>query len=327
MTASALRVLTVTNMYPTRDRPTLGTFVAEQVASLRDRGLDVDVSFIDGPARTANYLAGPRDVRRALAAKSYDLVHAHYVFSGLIAAAAGLGMRSRLPLVLTHHGIEAQQGWTAPMCRLASRLADLTIATSPRVAEGLGTTDATIIPCGVDTALFRPVAQAEARQALNLPSDQRLVIFVGAPRPEKRIPLIQAAMMRLQQVVPDSELLLVHGQPREMIPLYMGAADVLVLASVAEGSPMVVREAMACNLPVVSTAVGDVPQLFAGLPGHFIAAPDAGDLAGKMQAALAFGQRTAGRARILPWSLDGVAAKIEAVYRDVLDRSRMREQS
>ena len=314
--AEQLRVLTVTNLCPAPpDRPTLGTFVAEQVASLRKRGLDVDVLFVDGPANTWNYLRGPAELWASLRRKRYDLIHAHYVFTGLIAR-----LQWRLPLVVTQHGIEAQQGWTAPLCRLSSRLADATIVTSPAVAAGLGLPDVTILPCGVDTDLFRPAPQAEARHQVGLPADQPVILFVGAPRPEKRLPLIEAAVARLQETQPAARLTCVHNEPREVVARYLNAADVLILASVAEGAPMVVREAMACNLPVVSTDVGDVAELFGGLPGHFIAAPTPDDLAAKLAAALAFRGRTAGRARVLPWSLDAVAAQIERFYRELLQR-------
>lgn len=308
-----LRVLVVTNMYPTAARPLLGTFVAEQVASLQARGIVADVLFVDGPGSIWNYVRGPRDLCRALQGASYHLIHAHYVFSGLIART-----QRRLPIVLTHHGIEAQRGWTAPLCRLASRLADTTIATSAAVARGLGLPGVTILPCGVDTELFRPMSKPEARAKLGLPAAQPLVLFLGAPRPEKRLPLIEAAVGRLQADMPDAALLRVHDTPREVVPLFLNAADVLVLASVAEGSPMAVREAMACNLPVVSTDVGDVRELFGDLPGHFVAAGEVDHLAARLKAALAFDGRTAGRERILPWSLAGVAEKLEAIYREVV---------
>ncbi len=309
------RVLVLTNMYPTPDRPIHGTFVAEQVESLRRCGLQVDVLFVDGPASRLNYLRGVRDLHRKLREASYDLIHAHYVFGGIIALT-----QRRLPIVLTQHGIEAQMGWTAPLCRLTSRLADATIVTSPAVAAAIGLPAVAIVPCGVDTELFQPGPRAEARDALGLPADAPLALFVGAPRPEKRLPLIRQAIARLQASLPAAKLVTAHTEPRARIPLYMNACDVLVLASIAEGAPMVVREAMACNLPVVSTDVGDVRALFEGLPGHFIAAATADDLAEQIRRALAFGQRTGGRSRILPWALDSVARQIVEIYRQVLAR-------
>jgi glycosyltransferase involved in cell wall biosynthesis len=316
-THSQLRILFVTNMYPAPARPIHGTFVAEQAASLRRRGAAVDVLFVDGPADRMNYLRGIGELHTMLRTRSYDLIHAHYVFSGLIART-----QWRLPIVLTHHGIEAQQGWTAPLCRLTSRLVDRTIATSPAVARGLGLPGVTVVPCGVDTDLFAPLPAAVARMRLGLPSDAPLILFAGTPRPEKRLPLIQAAVGRLREQRPEVQLILAHTEPRERMALYMNACDVLALASVAEGSPMVVREAMACNLPVVSTDVGDVAALFDGLPGHYLAAADADDLAARLAAALAFGGRTAGRERILPWSLDAVAARLETIYHEAAAKAQ-----
>ncbi|PKO24160.1 MAG: hypothetical protein CVU38_00290 [Chloroflexi bacterium HGW-Chloroflexi-1] len=313
-----LRVLVVTNMFPTADRPVMGSFVAEQVASLRCRGLVLDVLFVDGPGSKINYASGLSDVRRIALSAPYGLIHAHYVFSAMLTIASTAMARCQLPIVVTQHGIEAQQGWTAPLCRWTSRRTAYTIATSSRVAAALPGVRQEVIPCGVDTDLFRPLPRDIARQALGLPADTPLVLFVGDPRPEKRIPLIQAAVARLQVRLPAARLLLVHGEPRERIPLYMSACDVLVLASTAEGSPMVVREALACDLPVVSTDVGDVPELLDGLAGCHIAAATEEDLADKLAQSLTRRARSTSRARILPWSLDGVAEKIEAVYRKVI---------
>jgi teichuronic acid biosynthesis glycosyltransferase TuaC len=257
----------------------------------------------------------------------------------------------RLPVVLTQHGIEAQTGWTAPLSRWTSRRVAHTIATSPVVSDALQAPRTTIIPCGVDTDLFCPGDRGAARLALGLPEATPLVLFVGDPRPEKRLSLIKDAFEGLQKQIPTAQLLLIHDEPRERMPLYMNASDVLVLASVAEGSPMVVREALACNLPVVSTDVGDVKELISGLAGCHIAQPEAADLADKLGLALesmravrdgvptgglplkdeshglratqggansGSSGRTDGRARILPWSLDAVAERIESVYRQVL---------
>lgn len=329
-----LRVLTVTNMYPQSNRPQLGTFVAEEVESLRRCGVCIDVHFIDGPASKRHYFTGTGALVRSLAADGpYDLVHAHYVFCGLIAlfAMRSLPAQSRLPIVLTQHGIETQVGWTAPVSRFASRRVDFTIATSQRVAAAVGGSANSsegrlaVIPCGVDTDVFRPIPKAAAREALGLPASPPIVLFVGAPRPEKRLPLIREAYALLRHQLPEVRLLLIHNEPRERVALYMNAADVLVLASIAEGSPMVVREALACNLSVVSTDVGDVGDLLAGLPRCHLSNGRPEDLAALLKRSLlADGAREAalatGRERILPWSLPAVAGRIEQVYRHVLER-------
>lgn len=332
-----LRVLTVTNMYPTPAYPMFGIFVAEQVASLRRRGLDVDVLFVNGKegGRQA-YLRGFGRVRGAVARGAYDLVHAHYVFSGIMAFGQGqlpFGRRP-LPIVLTQHGIETQRGWTAPLCRWTSRRVDRTIATSDRVQAALGLPGVNVLPCGVDTELFRPAPAADARAALGLPQDKKLVLFAGMRRPEKRLDLIEAAVARVQAAsAPDlmvgaegsrassgaaAELVVAHNEPHDRMPLYMNACDVLILASDGEGSPMVIKEAMACGLPIVSVDVGDIAKVIGGTAGCYVVERDVPALADGLLSALGFGRRTEGRAAIMHLSLDAIAARLEEIYRDVL---------
>ena len=321
-----MRILVVTNMYPTPAAPMFGIFVAEQVASLAGRGLALDVLFVDGSAGWGEYLAGLGRVRAAIAAGDYDLVHAHYVFSGLLALASSLplGKKRRVPVILTHHGIEVQRGWTAPLCRWTSGRVARTIVTSRRVQAALGRADAKIVPCGVDTALFRPLPRAECRAGLGLPAEGPLVLFAGVRRPEKRFDRVEAAVARLQAARPGVQLVVAEREPHERMPIYMNACDALILASEAEGSPMVIKEAMACNLPIVAVDVGDVAEVIGGTAGCFLSGADPDALAGRLAEALDFGGRTAGRTVILegrnglPLSLAAVAERIETIYREVI---------
>ena len=319
-----LRVLTVTNMYPTPTAPMSGIFVAEQVASLRKRGLDVDVLLVNGVEEGwGAYVQGFGRIRQALRQAHYDLVHAHYVFSGDLLIGQRLLPGVRLPpVVLTQHGIETQIGWTPPLCRWTSRRVTRSIATSRRVERALGLPDVTILPCGVDTDLFQPMPLAEARAALGLAQTGRLVLFAGmAQRPEKRFDLVKAAVARLQELLPETALIVADGELHERIPLFMNACDVLILASTAEGSPMVIKEAMACNLPIVSVPVGDVEEVIGSTPGCYLAEPNAESLASQLALALAFGGRAQGRSAIVrTLSLDAIAARLEALYLDTVTR-------
>ncbi len=316
-----LRILTVTNMYPTPTAPMSGIFVEEQVASLRRRGLAVDVLVVNGVEEGwGAYLRGFWRIRRALQATEYDLVHAHYVFSGdlLIGQRWLPGVRVP-PVVLTQHGPETQIGWTPPLCRWTSRRVARTLATSRRVEQALGLPGVVILPCGSDTDLFQPRPAAEARVALGLPLEAPLVLFCGMPqRPEKRFDLVQAAVDRLRETRPEVRLIVAAGEPHERIPLFMNACDALILASSAEGSPMVIKEAMACNLPIVSVPVGDVEEVIGGTAGCYVAEPEAGALAVALGQALDFGGRTQGRAAISHLSLAAIAERIEQVYWETL---------
>lgn len=310
----ALKVLVVTNMYPTEAYPAFGTFVQEQVASLRALGVNIDVLFINPREGKVNYLRGPFRLRRQMATDTYDLIHAHYVFCGLIAAT-----QRRLPVVLTHHGIETLSGWTAPLSRWVSRMVDMTIVTSPQMAQRMPART-TVIPCGIDLDVFRPIPQAEARRELGLPAEKKLVLFAGELRPEKRIELAQAAVNRLNAMGEPVELIVVAGQPHYRVPLYMNACDALVLVSDFEGSPMVIKEAMACGLPIVSTDVGDVAQVIGDTAGCYLCQQDVADVAEKLYRALMFGRRTAGRAKVEHLSQRRIAEQILDVYREVLHR-------
>jgi glycosyltransferase involved in cell wall biosynthesis len=305
-----------------------GIFVAEQVTALERCGNEVDVLFLDGINDGMRaYAAGFGRVRRALEGRRYDIVHAHYVFSGLVALGGGLAARPsrRPPVVLTHHGIETQMGWTAPLCRLSSRFVARTIATSERVRDALGRPDAAVIPCGVDTDLFAPMPRAEARRLLSLAPDAPLVLFAGMRRPEKRFDLIQAAFEQARSNGrPDARLVVAEHEAHERMPLFMNACDALVLASEAEGSPMVIKEAMACNLPIVSVDVGDVKQVCAGMDGCFVVERTVEELARGIDAALTFGGRTAGRRAVERLSLSATTAELLRVYGSVARRSAKR---
>ena len=310
-----MRVLMLTNMYPYEDDPSFGTFVYEQVRALRGLGVEVDVLFVDGRSSRWNYLLGHPRLWRQLALVEYDLIHAHYVFSGLIARA-----QWKLPIVQSFHApgqSETYQGW---LCRRLAPLVDAVIVTSKDHKARLGHAAAHIVPCGVDMDLFAPLAKDEARSQLGWDLDRKVLLWVGDPRPEKRIDLAQATYALLTARRQEVDLRVVTKQPHQAVPTYMNAADVLVLTSDHEGSPVVIKEAMACNLPIVSTAVGDVPEVIAGVEGCFLASQSPTDLADKVEVALAFGRRTRGREAIRHLQTSEEARRIVDIYREVLRR-------
>src|SRR5579872_292919 len=156
-----MRVLTVTNMFPTERSPQFGIFVQEQVNSIRALGHEVDVLFInarEGHLRYKGYAAGVPRLWARLRRSRYDVIHAHYVFSGMIARA-----QRSAPLVLTHHGPELVDPWQGPLCRWTRSWADRTIVVAPWMVPVLGLDDVDVIPCGIDLSLFQSMDQTEAR--------------------------------------------------------------------------------------------------------------------------------------------------------------------
>ncbi len=306
-----LRVLTVTNMWPTAAAPQFGIFVKRQVEEVRRMGLDVDVLFVNGRESRANYVRGFGELRRALRRRRYDVVHADYVFSGLIARA-----QLRCPIVLAHHGIEVLRSWQAPLCWITSRVVDAVIVRSDQMRERLGLPQAELLPYGVDLGVFQPRARSEARRLLSLPLDLKLVLFVGEARPEKRLDIAEKAVALL----PDVRLRQVCGESPDTVALFLSAADVLVLPSDNEGSPNVVAEAMACNLPIVAVDVGAVRELIGGTDGCFIARRTPKDFAAKIRLVLERGERTDGRRHIEPLAWSNVTPRLIDVYERVAAR-------
>jgi glycosyltransferase involved in cell wall biosynthesis len=308
-----MQVLVVTNMYPTARNPVLGIFVKQQVDSLRARGVDVDVLFVDGPASKLNYLVGIPRLARQLCAKRYDLIHAHYHFSGYVARA-----QLSVPIVLTHHGPEVVAGWEKPLTKLITPLVDAVIAVSPEVKTILRDPRIRVIPCGVDLELFAPADQLASRRALGLPEDRPLVLWPHARNRRKRLDRAEKAVELLRQRIPEAELVVASGLPPERVPIYMNACDAFLLTSESEGSPQTVKEAMACNLPVVAVDVGDVADLIRGTDGCYLASPAPPDLARQLEAALRRQQRTNGREAMRAYSLPAIADRIIEVYGDTL---------
>jgi glycosyltransferase involved in cell wall biosynthesis len=308
-----LRVLAVTNMWPVPGAPQFGIFVERQVAALRRAGVDVDVLFVNGRASRLNYLRGFAELRQRVRRQRYDLVHATYVFSGLIARA-----QLRHPVVLTHTGIEVLESWQAPLSWAVSRVVDAVVVRSEEMHERLGLPTAAVIPSGVDFDVFRPEPRHEAREALGLDPETRIVLFVGEPRPEKRLDVIQGAVEMLRRDDPRVSLIQLCGKPQEELARYLSAADVLALPSNNEGSPGAVKEAMACNLPVVAADVGDVRQVIDGTEGCYLAARTPEDFARKISLVFERGGRTDGRMRIEWLSWPRVTARLLDVYRGVL---------
>jgi teichuronic acid biosynthesis glycosyltransferase TuaC len=174
-----------------------------------------------------------------------------------------------------------------------------------------------VIPNGVNFKILKSIEKSTALHNVGFDPQKRHVVFVSDPgRHEKNFKLAEQAfdLLKAQNV----ELNVVSGVSYEKIPYYLNAADVLILTSLWEGSPNVIKEAMACNLPIVSTDVGDVRDVTGKTEGCFVTSFDPGDVAKKLEKALAFSKRTKGREHIEHLDNMVTAGKIIKIYEDVL---------
>jgi glycosyltransferase involved in cell wall biosynthesis len=213
--------------------------------------------------------------------------------------------------------------WQRFPSRIITPLVDQVILVSEEQKRKLGCKTAEIIPCGINLEFFKPVPKEEARKKLNLPLDKKLVLWVGNHlRPEKRFDIVEAAIALARAKDPSIELVLVDGQPHEVVPLYMSAGDAVLLVSDAEGSPMVIHEAMACNLPIVSVPVGDVPEVIHDTDGCYLCTQNPEDVAEKLALVLKYPGRTGGRERIKYMEEGATAQRILNLYQQVLQKRK-----
>jgi len=302
-----MRVLVLTNMWPD-NAGLFGTFVADQVDDLRGGGVETSVLNFDARRAKFRYATTVLRLRRRLRSERPDLVHAHYGLTGAVALT-----QRRVPVVTTFHGSDAYIPWQRRVSSVAARLTT-PVCVSREIANRLGRPAATILPMAVDTERFRPMPRADARRELGLDPDRPLVLFPGArANPVKRYELFRAALERV-----GAAELVFEGYDREHAVLALNAADAVLMTSRHEGSPVTVREALACDTPVVSVAVGDVPDAIRSLPGCSIEQPDPQLLADAVERALASERDGSLRERALETSRPAVAARLLSLYEQVL---------
>jgi glycosyltransferase involved in cell wall biosynthesis len=313
-----VRALVVSNMYPTAERPALGSFVRDQVEALRRRD-DVEVDLFAFPQGARAYPAAPRALRRRDRAQRFDVVHAHFGLTAWPALAARLG-----PVVVTLHGNDLFHPRSNRLSRAALPFAALPAAVSREFSAllpGAGTARrVAVLPVGIDTTRFRPIDRREARERLGLDPAGPYLLFPHDPeRPLKRFDRAQAAA--------EGTTLLTMGRvPPADVPLWINAANAVLVPSQAEGFGLSVIEALACGVPAFGTPVGIHPVVLDGIAGAFCAPWDRDRWRAALREVLADPDpRVDGSERAALFSADRLAARVVAAWRDVVaERSAAR---
>ncbi|MGH7528141.1 MAG: glycosyltransferase [Gemmatimonadales bacterium] len=319
----------ITSTWPMPGVASTTHFIQRQATFLKAAGVDLDVYHFRGRGRPWRYPSAWLGARRRLIRERYDLVHAQFGQSGLVA------LPKRVPLVVTFRGsdllgiVRDEDGRrTIPgrmlqqASRLVARQADAVVVVSEHMKASLPAgVEATVIPSGVDLSLFRPLPRDEARRRLGLPADKALILFAGRPsQARKRFQLATEAVEVLRRRMP-AELIVAWGIPHHDVPWYMNAADAMVFTSMQEGSPNVVKEALACDLPVVSVKVGDVPERLAGIEGCVLCADEQPEtIAAGLRQVLERGGRVNGRVAVQALDENLQTARLIELYRSVLRR-------
>jgi glycosyltransferase involved in cell wall biosynthesis len=331
--SSSLRVLMVTSDWLWNSWGGTAVFVAREVDFLRREGVEVDVFPFRGSRDPRNYLAAWQRVQRRISRGGYDLVHAQFGQSGLTA------LPKRVPLVVTFRGDDLEgiigerghyiaTGWLLrAISRMVARQADATIVVSDHMRRYLPRPAAAhVLPSGLDLDLFCPEPRDQVRQRLGLPLDEKLVLFVGNPGlARKRYALAQAVVETARRTQPV-RLMVGWEMTHRHIAELMNASDALILTSMQEGSPNCVKEALACNLPVVAVPVGDVALRLSGVTGCELC-PDARVevVSAALERVLQRGGRIDGRSTVQHLDARALARRLIEIYRSVLPQAAVPE--
>src|SRR5215217_4984845 len=246
-------------MYPTPERPALGSFVRDQVEALRRRG-DVEIELFSFPPGLRSYPAAARELRRRYRGRRFDIVHAHFGLVAWPALLAGLG-----PVVVTLHGNDLFHPRSRRITRAALPFTALPAAVSREFSSnvpGAGVTRrVAVLPMGIDLGRFRPIPRREARERLGLDPDGPYLLFPHDPaRPLKRFD-------RAQEAAGDVPLLRMGRVDPDEVPYWINAANAVLVPSQAEGFGLSVIEAIACGVPAFGTPVAIHPVALGNLPG------------------------------------------------------------
>jgi teichuronic acid biosynthesis glycosyltransferase TuaC len=324
-----MNVLWITNMWPDAERPWYGSFVHSQARSLERLGIDLDVLYVPGYRSSKEYARGAADVVGKSRHRQYDVVHAHYGHSGVLAR-----LQTKAPVLLSYCGDDLLGtptpdglGFTRQSLILAGGLAQLsrvlsaTITKSEEMELRLPASSRernSVIPNGVDLSSFEPMPKSLARGRLGWSANAKNLLFVGNPSySRKNVKLGEAVCEELRRRGSRVKLRIAWQVEPDQMTLWFAASDALLFPSLSEGSPNTVKEAMAMELPIVSAPVGDVPERLRDVEGTFISERDPRIMADAVELALGYERAPIARAAISELSIDKVAERIATLYRSL----------
>lgn len=324
-------------------------FVTEQVAALRKVGCEVEQFCVTGHG-LFGYLQNLKPIKTAIKSYSPDIIHAHYGLCGLLCT-----LQHKVPVVVTYHGSDINNPLMLRFSRLAMCRAAHNIFVSKKLQQKATKTfslfTSSVLPCGIDTTTFHPMNRKQACQLMELDITQHYILFAGAFDNEVKNPqLAKEAFNLFASSLPDERmvgwsekqknrktenpqsseyqnirhpfhLLELTGYNRKEVALLMNAADCMLMTSHSEGSPQVIKEALACGCPVVSVDVGDVVEITKDIDGcHVSFERDATSLAKLLDRVIQRQERIHTSRQSIISRLDNinVANKLISLYQSLL---------
>lgn len=289
-------------------------FIFEQIESLR-RGYNIkyDTFFIKGKG-ILGYLKNIPLLRTKIKIFKPDIIHAHFGLSGLLSC-----LQKKIPVVITFHGSDAYDPQVRLLSVVSGRLSRFNIFVSDKIRDKIKTNDRyLVIPCGINIDKFYPIDIKISREKLNMEPHKKYILFSsGFDNLVKNSSLAFSALKKLGR---DHELIELKNRSREDVNLLLNASNLLLLTSFSEGSPQIIKEAMATNCPIVATDVGDISEVIDNTEGCYLTIFDPNDVADKIDQAIKFDKRTSGREKIKHLDNNLISTKIYKIYEQIIQK-------
>jgi glycosyltransferase involved in cell wall biosynthesis len=306
-----------------------------QIESLRTLGVEVRVYLFKERRSLGGLVSGGLDIRRQAREFEADLVHVHF---GAAQAVVSVVFSDR-PVIISFCGSDllgnynagGRRTWSGRLSGALSRIGAMgchrTIAKSEELRRALWLSrlrnKCEVIPNGVDLDLFRPAPRDEARAALGWHHRDPVVLFMDRKGAWVKDPaLAHAVYEAAKKKVGALRLYVLENESPKNMPLLYNAADALLVTSRHEGSNNTIKEALACNLPVVATACGDAHERLAGVRNSYVCTRDPYDLAQRIEHIVSRRERSNGRDHIQGLSLERIAIRIKQTYQKVLSETQ-----
>ncbi|MDR1543449.1 MAG: glycosyltransferase family 4 protein [Prevotellaceae bacterium] len=288
----------------------IAPFILDQAESLKAQNIDIEYFTIENKG-ISGYLKSLKGLLQKIRKFQPNIIHAHYGLSGLLA-----NLQQKVPVVTTYHGSDINNPKVLKFSKIAIFLSKFNIFVSQKnIVLAKPKKNFALIPCGVDTQVFKPLNKDECREKTGLKKNEKLILFSSSFDNQVKNPALAKLAVSLLK---DVQLLELKGYNRLQVSELMNAVDCVLLTSFSEGSPQFIKEAMLCNCPIVSVDVGDVREVINGTENCFICENSAEKIAEKLQIILEKTERTNGREKILNLDIQVVAKRIIEIYGKII---------
>lgn len=326
-----MKVLHVAAGLSTEERPHYQPFIKTQIESLRREGIDCCVYDIKSYISKLEYFKSITMIRNKIKTENYDLVHAHYSYCGISAYFSS----GNKPIILSLMGSDllgtpdtkGDLTFRGKIDKLisssiAKKMSHL-IVKSEQMKKLLHVqVPISVIPNGIDFNVFKPLERIPCREKLGFEKNDFIVLFLGNQKqPVKNFNLTRKAIEIFKKECDSIKLITPFGISQQQVIEYMNASDVLIMTSFWEGSPNVIKEAMACNLPIISTNVGDVKEVIKDAQNCFVVEFSEDEIIKRLRIIYERKSRSDGREKISHLSNKVIAQRIIEIYKSSLSAS------